>query len=79
MSNLEEISETLRSQLSDVEKKINSLKKMKGDEKFEAANKHQKQLNRIKNLLQTYDFAIKDSLDDDALGTHESAYKEMYT
>lgn len=31
MSNLEEISETIRQQLQDAEKKIDSLKKMTGD------------------------------------------------
>jgi hypothetical protein len=31
MSNLEEISETIRQQLQDAEKKIDSLKKMVGD------------------------------------------------
>lgn len=70
MANLEDVSDTIRKQLQDVERKIESLKKDTGDTKFENANKHQKQLNRIKTLLQTYDFTIKDALDVDNLGTH---------
>lgn len=55
------------------------MKKDTGDAKFENANKHQKQLNRIKTLLQTYDFTIKDALDVDNLGTHDSQLKEYTT
>jgi hypothetical protein len=72
MPSLDEISDMIRGQFKDVEEKIENLKKQTGEKKYQNANKHQKQLNRINDQIQTYDFAIKDNENNDNIEIHES-------
>ena len=40
------------------------------------ANKYQKQIKRVRNLLQTYKFTIDDLVNDPNISTHQALYTE---
>ena len=71
--NLEEMADSIREQFSGLEKKINDLTKQKGNERQEAANKVQKRLKGVKNLINHYKFAIDEGEDD--IDSHKSQLK----
>ena len=74
--NLDEVSDSIRENFNNVEKKLNELSKQKGTERQESINKLQKRIDGTKRLIDHYKFAIEDS-DEDNVQSHQSQLKEF--